>query len=137
MEAYDTIFLVDDFEMVNLLHGILFKKIGMNENVQAFTDPMEALNEILSKVDDAKSVLILLDINMPEMSGFEFLDILQKKLSHGHIDVVIVTSSISDEDKAKVKKYPLFVKDYVVKPLKLDRLKELVQEPKEPDTLIS
>lgn len=137
MNTYSKIYLVDDFEMVNVLHGILFKKLGMDNEVKAYTDPEKALEDIAKDSVQHNSILILLDINMPEMSGFDFLDVLKRKSFKMYIDVVIVTSSISESDKARAKTYPMLVKDYVIKPLKQESLKQLIERPKRPDILIS
>ena len=78
---------------------------------------------------NSEPILILLDINMPEMTGFEFLEFMVLEEFPTNIDVVMVTSSIYDEDKRLAKTYPQFVKDFVSKPLKTEKLKEIVQNP--------
>lgn len=68
--------------------------------------------------------LVLLDINMPIMDGFEFLEHLQTSvdLSSAPIKIVLVSSSMHFRDQAKAKQYPVF--DYIQKPLTLEKLRE-------------
>ncbi len=124
---YDLIYLVDDFDMVNLLHRILLRKLGLEEKVQVFTNPDNALRDLLTRNAENKRILILLDINMPEMSGFMFLDHLEKGFFPRNIDVIIVTSSVSDSDRILAKEYPRFVRDFVVKPLQFEKLRDITK----------
>lgn len=122
---YDLIYLVDDFDMVNLLHCIQFRKLGVEEKVKVFTNPEEALKELLNDSGEDARILILLDINMPEMSGFGFLDHMVGGPFSRNIDVIIVTSSVSDSDREMAYRYT-HVKDFVTKPLKLEKLRDIM-----------
>jgi CheY-like chemotaxis protein len=66
---------------------------------------------------------------MPEMTGFEFLEFMVLEKFPTNIDVVMVTSSIFDEDRSMAETFPQFVKDFVSKPLQAEKIKELVQQP--------
>ncbi|MGH1362417.1 MAG: response regulator [Calditrichia bacterium] len=71
--------------------------------------------------------IILLDINMPLMNGFDFLEKLtDKKLNEEPLIVIMLTSSNNDLDKKKAKKFPM-VKDYFVKPLKEEGVEKLIK----------
>ncbi|HZJ35686.1 MAG TPA: response regulator [Gillisia sp.] len=127
MTQYETIYLVDDFEMVNLLHAILLRNLGMGDKVNSFTNPEDALKDLCSKTRELGPTLILLDINMPEMSGFEFLECMVREEFPQKMDVIIVTSSVSEMDKALSRKYPQFVRDFISKPLKIEQLRDIVE----------
>jgi len=127
MKSYSQIYLVDDFEMANLFHKALFKKLHVGDTINVFTNPEKALNNIRIKLGESKRILILLDINMPEMSGFEFLKIMAKENFSCKIDVIVATSSISETDITKAKEYPQFVRDFVTKPIKIDRLRSILK----------
>ncbi len=127
--TYDAVFIVDDDPTINLVHKHLVKKISMAKDIRTFTDPGKALKELreeLPKCD--KRLLVLLDINMPEMSGFEFLD--KASLFPGvdvHTDIIMVSSSIDPRDREKARTHPL-VQYYISKPLKKDVIRDLIRD---------
>lgn len=126
---YSKIYLVDDMEMVNVLHQVLIRKLGMEDMVRSFTNPEEALDDLRFNVEDPEPILVLLDINMPEMNGFEFLEFMVLEDFPSNIDVIVVTSSISEEDKNLAKQYPQFVRDFVTKPIKIENLRKITARP--------
>jgi len=126
---YSEIYLVDDLEMVNVLHQVLIRQLGLEDKVRSFTNPEEALDDLRFKVGELEPILVLLDISMPEMSGFEFLEFMALEDFPSNIDVIIVTSSNSDQDKFLAEQYPQFVRDFVSKPLKIEGLKEITARP--------
>ncbi|MGB6151584.1 MAG: response regulator [Pricia sp.] len=123
---YDSIYLVDDVAMVNGLHRILFRKLGLEEKVKDFTDPEKAFEDLRRILLKDEPILILLDINMPELSGYEFLERLVKEGFPPSIDVVVITSSISNADMDLVKKFPQFVRNFVIKPLAIGQLEDII-----------
>src|SRR5680860_945101 len=116
---YSKIYLVDDREITNLMHRVLIRQLGMEDKVKSFTNPEEALDDLRSEATKMEPILVLLDINMPEMTGFEFLEFMELEAFSSNIDVIVVTSSISDEDRILAGQYPNFVRDFVTKPLKV------------------
>lgn len=126
---YSTIYLIDDEEIVNFMHRVLLKGLGMEDKVINFTNPEEALDHLRFRKTTAGPILILLDINMPEMTGFEFLEFMVLEKFPTNIDVIMVTSSVSDSDKSLAKTFPQFVNNFVSKPIKLEQLKELIKKP--------
>lgn len=122
---YSEIYLVDDMIMVNVQHQVLLRQLGLEEGVRSFTNPEEALDELRFKEEKQEPILVLLDINMPEMNGFEFLEfMILENLPHT-IDVVIVTSSDLEEDRILAEQYPQYVRDFVTRPLTVQRLREI------------
>lgn len=125
---YGTIYLVDDFDMANVLHRVLFRKLGLEERVREFTDPEKALEDLRHILWKDEPLLILLDIGMPGLSGYEFLECMVREGFPPGIDVVVVTSSISNGDMALAKKFPQFVREVVIKPLSLGQLKDIMEQ---------
>ncbi len=112
--------IVDDDPINNFITKKVITKISPNAFVIAFTEPEEGLDYILSifaKPFNDKAIL-LLDINMPTMTGWQFMEVLEKKGSivSERLLIYILSSSVdtSDREKAEVN---LHVKDYIIKPL--------------------
>ncbi|WP_159023019.1 response regulator [Formosa sp. L2A11] len=106
------VFLVDDQPITNIVTKKLIEVSGLCNNVYDFTNPKEALDCICEHKPD----LILLDLNMPKIDGWQFLEQLNFRKHKSKI--IILTSSTCDFDKEKAKSY-FNVIDFYVKPLNL------------------
>jgi CheY-like chemotaxis protein len=105
------ILLVEDDEITNFLSRIVLKKIGITQ-VDAVLDGQKAIQYL----DNGCPDLIYLDINMPIMDGFEFLEARKMTGFSEEPKVAILTSSIMQSDRIKAGKYPCVI-DYIEKPL--------------------
>ena len=83
--------------------------------------------ELKSEIENNKTSpdLILLDINMPIMDGFEFLDNIKSAERTKHIPVIVFTTSSSNVDV--MKSYQKYANSYIVKPSNLDELMEVAK----------
>ncbi|PRX42995.1 response regulator [Salegentibacter salegens] len=118
-----TIILVDDQPIANFITRKLLEIEGYDKDVVDFTNPEEAL----AYLEERQNTLIFLDLNMPEMNGWEFLDSLKTK-GHQH-RIIILTSSTSAVDRNKAKEYPSVI-EFIEKPLnknKFARLQPILQ----------
>ena len=122
---YKEIFLVDDEELINTINAIQFRKLGLEDYVRSFTNPELALDYLRFRANPKERVIVFLDINMPEMSGFEFLEFMYLENFPPNIDVVIVTSSINEVDRKMAENFKKYVRGFINKPLKMEDIKQL------------
>ena len=109
------VFLVDDEPITNIVTKIMVKKLNPNVEVSDFNDPVRAFSTLVEE----QPQLIFLDLNMPEMTGWEFLDKMKEQgLKH---QVIILTSSVSAFDKQKATNYANVI-DFLNKPVEKESL---------------
>jgi len=127
-----SILLVDDDEINNFISIKLIKKAVDNADIKACLNGKFAIDELseIQRQDPSKLPdYILLDINMPIMNGWEFLD-EYKRLNidpSGKSKIFIISSSVFSNDISKARSYPL-VKNFVSKPLSVEKIKEMLEE---------
>jgi len=113
--------IVDDDPIARVLIEKKMKKKNLGEQVQCFTNGQEALEQLQKVQNGDRPDLIFLDLNMPILDGWEFLDAAQSKIQDAKIRVAILSSSISHEDQEKAKEYPC-VNCFLNKPLNTEDL---------------
>ncbi len=118
------VLVVDDDVMVSLLHSKVVNLAGIETPPKVFYDGLKAFNHIKQKPQN--SYLVLLDINMPVMDGWEFLDNISVEMPDIKLTVVIVTSSIDHSDKIKASTYPV-IKEFIEKPLTVAKFKDFIE----------
>lgn len=120
------VFLIDDDPVINMIQKRVIEIVNDQLELEVFTHAEEALKRICSDNPEHHPDLILLDINMPQMDGWQFLEALQELPIQNSraFDVVMLTSSIFAEDKAKAGNFSI-VKDFVSKPLTKENWKKL------------
>ncbi|HMB65206.1 MAG TPA: response regulator, partial [Eudoraea sp.] len=91
----------------------------------SFTNPEEALDDLRFNSDTQGPILVLLDVCMPEMTGFEFLEFMTLESLPLNIDVVIVTSSVSEEYRVLAGQYQQYVCDILTKPIRIQDLRAI------------
>lgn len=124
---YKNVLLIDD----SLIDNQINKKILDNENfaetLSLFDSPTEAFQSIKSNLEQGKELpeVIFLDLRMPQMNGFEFLNALLELpgIKPGIIKIYILTSSLDPQDIKQIKENPMISK-FIGKPLN----KHIIQE---------
>ena len=120
MSADMKFILVDDDDFTNILHDMVLKDtLGDEVGVETFSKPEEGLEFIQkSYTDSSEETVLFLDINMPKINGWEFLERYEKfsEAIKRHISIYIVSSSVDnrDRDRAEGNKN---VKGFISKPL--------------------
>jgi CheY-like chemotaxis protein len=116
--------IVDDDSIIIFIHKKLVGKCGYPLAPETYLNGREALDNLMSTADESSLSIVLLDINMPVMSGWEFLDAIQDKPFAKNMKVAMVTSSVDASDKLKAKTYSQVV-GFLEKPITVGMLNEL------------
>lgn len=127
----DYIILIDDDAVTNMVNKKIIHLTFPSIRVTAYTNAAVALNGLRETVEkDATQLpdLIFLDINMPHMDGWEFLDEFTalSKSALQKTKIIMLTSSVDINDIAKSKTYKP-VADFLSKPLSKDNLRNVLQ----------
>ncbi|HLG35246.1 MAG TPA: response regulator [Bacteroidia bacterium] len=122
------VLLIDDNDMDNYISNHIISKNNLAEKISIKTSAMDALEYLNNLQANPKEFpnLIFLDIRMPAMDGFDFLEEFIKfpQAVNKQCDVVMLTSSSDQNDINRASQYPV-VKKYLNKPLEISMLENL------------
>jgi CheY-like chemotaxis protein len=118
-----SIMVVDDSEADQFLTGMVIEEYNSAIEIIQASDGQEALKKLEEMVE--KPCVIILDINMPRMNGFEFLEEYNKRDYTVKI-ITMLTSSDQINDREKALQFKC-VHGYSVKPLEVEALRKLVK----------
>lgn len=122
------IFIIDDDQLsVHLTRTILTLE-GITQDITAFLSAGEALEVLNANNDMDMPAVILLDLNMPEMDGWDFLDALQplELPLNNKCKIFILTSSLDPADTERAAGYSV-VAGFIQKPLNSEDIKAIVR----------
>lgn len=123
------VLLIDDDNIYQFVACKTLESTGFADRIQVCSNGEEAYNFLKKNANNIDELpdIILLDINMPVMNGWEFLELYQpfKATLPKDIPVFMVTSSMNDQDREFAKRFSC-VQDYVVKPLAKEKIKALL-----------
>jgi CheY-like chemotaxis protein len=124
------ILIIDDDEINNFIAAKLIDKIPPRARVSTCLNGQEGINYITSRLNNQKDLpdIIFLDINMPIMNGWEFLEeyaALTHQISK-KIVINMLSSSVYNDDISKSKTYPT-VNRFISKPLTIEKIQDLYQ----------
>jgi CheY-like chemotaxis protein len=123
--------IVDDDDIYQFTMVKTLKSLKLTDNIMVFSDVEEALNFMLDNLynDVELPDIIFLDIDMPIMDGFQFMEEYVKikpKLGK-KITIYMVSSSVDPVDIERARKISE-ITDYIVKPITQNQLTDIIQE---------
>ena len=125
------VLLIDDSESDNFYHARKIRKMGITDNIHMCYSGKEALEYLRSELEGThpQPTLIFLDINMPGMNGWEFLEEYEKLevAQQGEVVLTMLSNSIDIRDQEKAERYKA-VRGYYSKPLNKEYLTSILEE---------
>jgi len=118
------IILIDDSAFDLFIYEKLLIKSGITRTVKSFNSAREALNYLVTEESRLPETVILLDLQMPDMNGFEFIEAFGSvpESIKNKIRIFMLSSTIDSRDIEKARSSPDIL-DLLPKPLEIDLLK--------------
>ncbi|MEP5254615.1 response regulator [Winogradskyella rapida] len=131
MNNHFNICVIDDDDIYQFTITKILSSIKMNKKILLFSDGEEALDFMIDNLysDSELPDVIFLDINMPIMDGFQFMEeyVKLKPKLNKEITIYMVSSSVDPVDIAKAKSIS-DISDYIIKPIEVKQLKALMAD---------
>lgn len=126
---FNDVFVVDDDKIFHFIIKKLLVSNNINVEPEFFENGLLAIEGIKNKLDKKQKApdLILLDINMPILDGWQFLEEFKliKERIEKEIIIYIISSSDNTFDRNRAKDFKDEIKDYYLKPITIDGLKSI------------
>ena len=124
------IVLVDDNETTSFLNNRLLGRLAVANQVSTFSRADEAFEQLWGEqaADGSKPDLVFVDLKMPGVSGFEFLELynaLPQPVQEQTV-MAVLTTSMHGADTARVAQYPNV--EYLTKPLTEEKMRKLLEK---------
>ena len=119
------IWLIDDDDITNMLHQFFLEEYFPDASIVVFSQAELALKSIAENA--SLPDYIFLDINMPVMDGWEFMDELSQMTNSNfsNLHIHILTSSLDPSDFSKAELSPL-IQGFISKPLEIEKVEFLI-----------
>ena len=125
------VLLVDDHPADNFYNELIFNRVGCAEKISVCLNVQEALDYLTTPVDGRlpKVELICLDINMPVMNGWEFLERYERlpPENRAHVVLMMLTTSLNPDDRSTAEQCET-INGFASKPLSEAMLRQLLEQ---------
>lgn len=127
----DCVMLIDDHHPTNVLHNLIIENCSCTNKIVTFDNGQDALEYLYQPfgITHPKPNIIFLDINMPGMSGWDFVDAYKQLPKYVKLDTLLfMLSTSSHPEDIKRAEMETVIKDYIYKPLTEEVMKHLVKK---------
>ncbi|WP_324673919.1 response regulator [Hymenobacter sp. GOD-10R] len=127
MKKLSSILLVDDDSTNNFLNELLLNKLGVAERILIAENGTQALSLLEHTKDPSEPALILLDVNMPGLTGIQFLEAYRQlpRAQRNATVIIMLTTTMDARDLVRLDE--LNVAGLVSKPLTQEKIETLLQ----------
>lgn len=129
MTKLNNVLLIDDDEVTNYINTKILKVVSPETRVTVAVNGLEGLNVIDRRIDanEPRFDAIIIDISMPEMNGWQFIEVLSTDRYQMYHDanIIMLTSSVFEDDISRAGKYRI-VKSFLSKPLDIPKVNTIL-----------
>ncbi|CAH0336613.1 MAG: response regulator [Flavobacterium sp.] len=129
MKKINTFCIVDDDDIYQFTTSLFLKKTDLVNKVIVFSNGLKAINFLKEEMENSENIpdILFLDVNMPVMDGWEFLEeyLLIKPMMPKTIVIYMVTSSVDEKDVLRAKNISA-LSGYLVKPISSENIVEVI-----------
>jgi CheY-like chemotaxis protein len=129
MKKVDTVCIVDDDDIYQFTTTILLRKTELVNKIVVFSNGLKAIDFLKEEMGNRENIpdILLLDVNMPVMDGWEFLEeylLIRSKLPKSVV-IYMVSSSVDERDVLRAKSISA-LSGYLVKPISSENLMDII-----------
>lgn len=121
--------LIDDDDIITKIHPVIIRRVDKECDIEICVSGVEAIDYLnaLLEAKEAAPDYIFLDINMPVMSGFEFMESLSPELTNfiSKSKIILLSSSVDPRDIEKAANYKTII-EFAPKPLTIEYIQNLL-----------
>ncbi len=129
MKKINTFCIIDDDDIYQFTTSVLLKKTDLVNKIILFSNGLKAINFLKEELGNKENIpdILFLDVNMPVMDGWEFLEeyLLIKPMMPKTVIIYMVSSSVDEKDVLKAKSIST-LSGYLVKPISSKNIMEVI-----------